>query len=177
VKEVLREIRTRIFGMALVHEQLYESGDLGEIDMEAYFRLLVAEIMSIYSSEAGEVEAVVEAKDMLLPVDEAIPLGLIVGELVTNSLQHAFRGREGGRISLSFRDEGDLRLLVLGDDGIGRPSEGGNPKGLGGDLVDALCRQLGGSFRYLSGKGCVAELRFPASPASGQGGAWLRPKA
>jgi two-component system, sensor histidine kinase PdtaS len=145
--EVFKEGQGRVRSMALIHEKLYQSDDLARVDFSEYMRNLAAYLFRSYEVHAGAVRLNVEAEDVLLGVDTAIPCGLIINELVSNSLKHAFPGGGGGSINIRLRPAGAERLtLTVADDGVGLP-EGFDVRAtpsLGLQLVNTLARQLGG---------------------------------
>lgn len=145
--EVFKEGQGRVRSMALIHEKLYQSDDLARVDFSEYIRNLAAYLFRSYEVHAGAVCLNVEAEDVLLGVDTAIPCGLIINELVSNSLKHAFPGGGGGSINITLRPAGAERLtLTVADDGVGLP-EGFDVRAtpsLGLQLVNTLARQLGG---------------------------------
>lgn len=145
--EVFKEGQGRVRSMALIHEKLYQSDDLARVDFSEYIRNLAAYLFRSYEVHAGAVALNVEAEDVLLGVDTAIPCGLIINELVSNSLKHAFPGGGGGSINIRLRPAGAERLtLTVADDGVGLP-EGFDVRAtpsLGLQLVNTLARQLGG---------------------------------
>ncbi len=165
VSGMLKEIRSRVFSMALVHEQLYERGNLARIDMDDYLLRLVSEIKASFRTASTEVSSVVSAQGISLSVREAIPLGLVVSELVTNSMKFAFPSRPQGRIEIRLREEGDLRILEVSDDGVGLERDSGKERhaGLGIDLVSALAAQLGGTISYPEAKGFRVLITMPLS--------------
>jgi len=102
-----RELKNRVLGMALVHEYLYAGSDLAQVDMDDYLRRLVTEIVVSYSRSGLYVRAEVCVENVALAMDQAIPLGLIVTELVSNGMKHVYRERESGTIEISLLREAD----------------------------------------------------------------------
>jgi two-component sensor histidine kinase/ABC-type nitrate/sulfonate/bicarbonate transport system substrate-binding protein len=165
LSESLKEIRSRVFSMALVHEQLYEKGDLSRIDMADYLRRLVGEVRTSFRRPGTQVSLDVRVSGIWLEPKEAMPIGLIVGELVANSMKFAFEARENGRIEVSLSAAEGQLVLEVSDDGIGcdglRMDE--PRKGLGIGLVEALTAQLGGELRYppVAGRSVVIVMPLP----------------
>jgi PAS domain S-box-containing protein len=162
-KRFIRESQDRIRSMALVHEQLYKSEDLSVIDFAGYVDELV---MSLYRSsvvDQDKILAVVEVRDIELGIDEAIPCGLIINELVSNSLKHAFPGNRRGSISIrGFLDEGGYVCLTVSDTGIGL-SPGfdlATLESLGLQIVSLLTKQLHGSLDIRGDNGMAVCIRF-----------------
>jgi two-component sensor histidine kinase/PAS domain-containing protein len=161
--------RDRIMAMAMVHEELYSSGNYSHIDMGAYLARLADTLRKVHCSGAG-MSISVRSEGVVLTVDTAIPCALILNELMTNSCKHAFPEGRRGKIEVVFRvvDEGWYELSVS-DDGVGLPDgvgdEGDGFMGL--PLVRILCQQLGGAVEVSTGKGTAFRLRFPADHGPG----------
>lgn len=169
VKSIFKESQNRIRSMALVHEYLYRSTDLSRIKFSAYVSRFLSEIVRSYSATLGRVQLRTDVGDVMLDIGEAIPCGLIINELVSNSLKYAFPDRRKGEIVVRMRDagEGDWELVV-GDDGVGLP-EGfklGETQTLGMQLVDSFVRQLRGTVSINGSTGTEFTIRFRSS---GQG--------
>jgi len=117
-KQLLRESQDRVRSMALVHEMLYRSHDLARIDFGEYARSLVQQLLRSYGVDVRQVKHTIDVDHGMLGVDEAVPCGLIINELVANSLKHAFPSNRQGRIWVRMdADEGRCTLRV-GDDGV-----------------------------------------------------------
>jgi PAS domain S-box-containing protein len=142
-----RESQGRIRSMALVHEKLYQSGDLARVDVGGYIQDLAGQLLRSYAP-VGQVDLEVAVPELSLGVDTAIPCSLILNELISNSLKHAFPGGRRGAIRVTLRETGAERFtLEVEDDGIGFP-EGLDPnraETLGLQLVTTLAEQLDGS--------------------------------
>ncbi|TXC67294.1 hypothetical protein FSC37_21145 [Piscinibacter aquaticus] len=148
-RAALGDSARRIRSMALVHEQLYQSGDLSEINFGSYIGQLIHQIESSHEDAAPRVRIRTEVAPVRLGIETAVPLGLIVNELVTNAYKHAFPDGRGGTIGLCLQPlpGGELELSVS-DDGIGLPP-GIDPaqfRSLGLRLVSMLAAQLGGEL-------------------------------
>jgi two-component sensor histidine kinase len=163
--EAFRQSRNRIKSMATVHERLYLSGDLGAIDFEDYLRTLLPELIRSYNT-GRPVRADVQARGIRLSIDQAIPCGLILNELITNCLKYAFPGDSPGCIGVRLQElDGGMLELAVVDDGAGFP-EDRRPRDsttLGLRLVGDLARQLDGELRIESGPGVHVSVRFPRS--------------
>ena len=160
--DVLRESQDRIEAMALVHDQLYGSGDLVSIDMGRYTRSLVDHLSRSFGTPSVSHE--VDAESVSLDLDAAIPCGLILNELWTNAVKYAFPGGRSGIISVSLRPSGpdDIELVVR-DDGVGLPEDVDleNADTLGLRLVHLLVRQLKGDVRIDRMGGTTFRIIFP----------------
>ena len=145
-REQIAQCQARIHTIALINEQLHRSADLSEIDLASYLQLLGSHILR--SFDAKPVEIQVEVEEIPIDVDRAFTCGLIVNELVTNALKHAFPHGEGGTIRVSLRRTGPGRLeLVVSDDGLGLDDEtvSEGEAGIGLTLVEQLAEHLGGA--------------------------------
>jgi two-component system, sensor histidine kinase PdtaS len=161
--EVFKEGQGRVRSMALIHEKLYQSDDLARVDFSEYISNLAAYLFRSYEVNAGGVRLNVEAEDVLLGVDTAIPCGLIINELVSNSLKHGFPGGKGGSIHITLRPEGPERLkLCVADDGVGLPPgfDVRDTPSLGLQLVNTLARQLGGAVEVGGSAGAEFNITF-----------------
>ena len=159
---VLRESHDRVRSMALIHEQLYNSPDLGSIDFDDYAGNLLEQIVASHSSDASvRVERATEHPPVSIEI--GVPCGLILTELVSNALKHGFPDGRAGVISVSLSqlDDGTSRLCVQ-DNGIGLPEDLDIEKldSLGLSLVDVLARQLHGHVRFETSGGTRIEVVF-----------------
>jgi two-component sensor histidine kinase/amino acid transporter len=164
-RPVLSETQGRITAMALVHEKLYQSVDLARVDFADYLRELTENIVAVFGSSAHRIDLVLEAEELHLSVDAAIPCGLIVNELVCNAFKHGFRDGGSGSLTVAFGRgaEGRLRLRVS-DSGCGLPPgiDLRRTESLGMQLVHTLVEQLQGTIEVSSGpgEGTCFELTF-----------------
>lgn len=153
----------RVKSMALVHEHLYQSQSLGRIAMRTYLSALVHGVAS--SQPNGQrVECDVQAGDITMPIDMAVPCGLIVNEVVTNVFKHAFPGDRSGhlRIALSPGAQGEI-VLLMSDDGVGMPAGSVSLAGgsFGMRLISMLAEQLQGKLELLPTAGTTLRLAIP----------------
>lgn len=169
LRTVLEECDSRIRAIALVHERLHKEAGMTSIDLDGYVRSLVDTLVRTYGVNGDKVAVDVAVERFALGIDGAVPCGLIVNELVSNALKHAFPGDRRGRISVTLRlDPGKDHLAVMevADDGIGLPANVDlrSPPTLGLKLVTALARQLGGALELENDAGARFRIRFPALP-------------
>jgi two-component sensor histidine kinase len=159
VKTLFDDSHSRILSMALVHENLYEADDMSSVDFGDYLEKLTSNLRAVYAGDPVTIS--VESGDIKLGIGQAIPLGLIVNELVTNAIRHAFPdGREGTvTVELAEGSKGKY-VLTVNDDGIGYKKRG--QEGLGLELVDGLVKQIKGEIRFSNKKGTVVEVVFGA---------------
>ncbi len=155
----------RIRAMALVHESLYRSSDISEIDFASYIRTISEEIFDNYASIDRRPEFRLDIDEIRLAVDQAIPCGLIVNELITNSLKYAFpAGSAPGRVMVSLKCcENDTASLMVADDGVGMPEgfSAAQSQTLGIELVMLLAKQIQGSWAIDRAGGTAWSITFP----------------
>jgi len=166
--DALRECRHRIKSMSLLHETLYRSRDLTRIEFYNYVRKLVTELFQSFGVRADEIALRMEVEDVDMGIDAAIPAGMLVNELVSNSLKHAFpAGRKGEvRVQVGANEDGVV-TMVVGDNGVGLPRwlDFRQSESLGMQLVMTLTEQLGGTIDLNRSKGTEFTVRFhPARP-------------
>ncbi len=164
IRQIFKETQARIQAMALVHRMLYKTKDLSKLDLKDYLKELARAAAADY--KAANVRLNLELDSAPVSLDVATHCGLIVNELLSNSMKHAFPNKRGGKISISLRAKGNVIELAYSDNGIGFP-EGfqiERSSSLGLRLVDTLARkQLQGSLEILTGKGAGVVIRFDTS--------------
>jgi PAS domain S-box-containing protein len=162
---MLRDSQNRIRSMALIHERLYQSPDLASIDFGRYIKDLVAQLFRAYGLQSGTVTPEIQTDQVYLAVAVAIPCSLIVNELVSNALKHAFPGGRPGTVRVLLHAIDNKLKLVVADDGVGLPAgfDIAGSQSLGLQLVVTLAEQLEGTLVHRSGPGTEFEIVFPAS--------------
>ncbi len=153
--DMLKETGGRIQSMSIVHTKLYNSGDYENINFSEYVRNLIENFKSIYGYQLKNIRFNIEINNLSLNIDTAIPCGLIINELISNSIKHAFPDNREGEISISILpEEGSKYKLVVKDNGIGAPDRADLKKSdtLGIQLVTLLTRQLNGTMEIISDK-------------------------
>jgi two-component sensor histidine kinase len=162
----------RIRAMALVHEKLYQSSDLSRIDFASYIKTIAEDLYSSYATILERPELVIKTEEVQLPIDQAIPCGLIVNELITNALKYAFpAGSTGNRLSITLqRNQGGVIDIRIGDNGIGLPAGIDIEKtlSLGLQLVGLLIKQVHGTYRLDREGGTEWVISFPAAAPADQ---------
>lgn len=166
----LQDTQGRIRSMALLHESLYREGELGRINGAAYLTHLCAHLSTAFGAvDQQRVRLLHQLAPVTLTLDQAMPCGLIVNELVSNAFKHAFPSERSGeiRVELGAEPDGRLALAVI-DDGVGLPPglDLGHSETLGWQLVAGLARQLGGSIEIHTDIGTAFHITFPASHPS-----------
>jgi two-component sensor histidine kinase len=163
VKEMMEEGKSRVRSMSLIHQQLYQSNDLGKIDFREYLNKLTNDIAIAFNKQEKEIKFQIKVKQFTLDINNAVPLGLIVNELITNAYKHAFKGRNKGNIIIEVvQVENEQTQLRIIDDGIGLPKEFDpySKNSLGLRLVQGLIRQLDGEYAYECKNGAQFVLQF-----------------
>ncbi|KKM81700.1 hypothetical protein LCGC14_1327210, partial [marine sediment metagenome] len=148
--------------MALVHEKLYQTEDFTHIDLGDYINTLASRIIDSGYASGSKIDCHVDVDDTELSIDALIPLGLLLNEIITNSLKHAFDGRDEGEINISLVSRGEDMTLIITDNGAGIP-EGldiYNTKTLGLQLVTSLTKQLRGKIELDRDKGTRFTINF-----------------
>ncbi len=164
--DALRETHKRVKAISLIHQKLYGFENIASIPLEEYIEALYKDIRMVHA--AGHIQLVcrVNPKGFCLDIESAIPVGLILNEIITNALKYAFAGREKGTVVVEFTGRKDQQhYLIVHDDGIGLP-DGFDPEkteSLGFRIVRELTRQLRGTLSYASEQGSVFQVNFPAS--------------
>ncbi len=160
VADAMRKSQHRVHSMSMIHQNLYVGKSLSSIKMKAYFLNLGSFILDIYGA-SDRVQLICEMKELDLDVDTAIPIGLIVNELLTNSLKYAFPDNRSGEIRISLKESGNQLQLDVSDNGIGKnyhhKIEG---TGFGTQLIDLLTRQLDGKMTLNINKGTAVSFEF-----------------
>jgi len=145
--EALRESQNRVRTMSLIHEKLYQSMDLSQIDFAAYLRSLATSLAQSYREMSKQVMIQVDVQELSLDIETAIPCGLIVNELVSNAFKHAFPNQRPGQIRIAAAVHNCTRVqLQISDDGVGLPANFDfyNSPSLGLQLVNGLVNQIDG---------------------------------
>ena len=161
-KAHLTDSHHRVRSMAMIHEKLYQTKDLEIINFKEYIHSLAASIFSAYHRDSHQIEMKIDVEEVMLNINTAIPCGLILNELITNALKHAFPNKRGTlTIKMTQSATSQINLNVC-DDGIGIPAgiEFGKIKTLGLQLITALVQQLGGSMEFIRGNGTCFKMEF-----------------
>jgi len=161
-KNIFKESQNRARSMALIHELLYQSTDIKNIDFGDYIRKLSNNLYHTYALDTSLIKLNIDADEILLDIDQSIPLGLIVNELVTNSLKHAFPQGESGEINIKFYKQGIKNILEVKDNGVGFPEDIDykNTDSLGLRLVTSLTEQIDGEIEFNNTSGTSFKIIF-----------------
>jgi PAS domain S-box-containing protein len=157
-----KESENRIHTIALIHESLYQSTNISNINFRDYVEVLVEDIMNSFGVSTNKVKTILKLGDYNLGIETAIPLGLIINELVSNSLKHAFKGYDKGEIKIILEKNDETYTLTIKDNGIGLP-EGfkfGETSSLGILLINSLVNQLEGELDVEVNRGTLVIINF-----------------
>jgi PAS domain S-box-containing protein len=163
IKEILKESQSRVYAMSAVHETLHGSEKLSEIDLKAYLSKITTAIFQTYSVNSENVKLNSDIEVSLININQAYPLGLIINEIISNSLKYAFPGERAGEINVSMKKLDKEHQLTVIDNGIGIPKDFDwkNSKSLGLKLVRTLVEnQLDGSIDMESNNGTKFTIKF-----------------
>lgn len=177
VISILNETQNRVRAIAGIHETLYSSPDLASISFSEYMNQLIRGLFSFYNVKDSDIKLKIETDDIVLDITQAIPLGLIVNELVTNALKHAFPAGRTGTVRASLRylqensildailDEGSA-VLTVEDDGVGLPAgfDVQEQESMGIYLIRILTRQLRGAVQVHQDGQTQFRVVFPLKP-------------
>ncbi len=160
--KIFRDSQNRIKSMALVHENLYRSKDFGKVDFNEYLGQLASHLSQSYGNLAGKINFKVNSENVYLNINIAIPCGMIINELVSNSFKHAFPDGRNGEVCIDLSSEDDNFTLVVSDNGAGIKEDLNikDSKTLGFRLIDTLVKQIDGKMRLDTINGTKCEIHF-----------------
>lgn len=156
-RAVLEDLQQRIMAISMIHESLYRSENITSIYTGSYIRNL---LYNLHMSYGGDISIHHDIDNVSLSIDIAIPIGIILSELILNALKHAFPHRNGGNIYVSFKDLGTEIFLEVRDDGVGFKGKVRGEK-LGLKLIGMLLEQFNGSMQMEEKKGACFKIRIP----------------
>ena len=161
--ESLRLIQNRVHSISLVHERLYRSSNISAVDIKGYVHELIQQIACSYEDISQSVHITLDVEDVTLGVDKAIPLGLLLTELVSNAYKHAFTPEKRGELTVAVHIREGICTVQVSDDGPGMPEgfRADDTKTMGMQLVTALASQLRGAFTIAPCPGTRFEVEFP----------------
>ena len=167
VIEAMKQSQNRVYSMGMIHQRLYQGKNLATVEMKGYFQNLGQHILDSFGV-VDRVNIEFEMEAIEIDVDTAIPLGLIVNELLTNSLKYAFPNERKGEIKISLqRTTAEILLLEVADDGVGKQEENLNKgTGFGTQLIKLLMQQLDGEMKFQSKEGTSFSFEFNLGKAA-----------
>jgi two-component sensor histidine kinase len=159
-QEAVREGRNRVKSMALIHQKLYQQDNLTGVSMKEYLNDLVGSIQQTFKDNATNIKADIKCDNLNLDVDTAIPLGLIINELITNCYKYAFAGKNNGLIIIRLEEEQKKLILEVRDNGVGLPDgfDMNNTKSFGMKLIQSLAAKLEATVEAFTDNGAVFKL-------------------
>lgn len=160
--KIFESSQNRVKTMSLIHEELYSSQDFSHINLSDYIQTLTKELLTSHIEDPGRVKLTVNIENVKMELETAIPLGLLVNEIVANSVNHAFPNDQKGEIIVELKRDGDGFILKMSDDGIGIPENIDFKKAetLGFQLINSLVNQLDGQIEMQPTKGTTFIVKF-----------------
>lgn len=159
--KAFKECQHRVRAIALVHDRLYRAVNLAQLDVEAYLRDLVQNLLLCYRADRSAVTSRVVVDGSVVKIDHLIPCALIVNELVSNALKYAFPDGRAGEVRVELHKQNGNVILRVADDGIGfAPCATAPSNGIGQQIVNALVNQLSGKLEWTKGPGASALITF-----------------
>jgi len=169
--EVVRDVRERIMAMAMVHQKLYQSRDLSSIDFRSYIEDLLRYMMESHLLPRKKISSDLDIPSLALSIDTAVPCGMILQELISNVIAHAFPGDRSGTIAVRVRRSGDEIEIMFKDDGVGFP-EGLDVRDSGhiglAMVSDIVEHQLQGRIEFRNHGGAECRIRFRDPAGAGR---------
>ncbi|MEX2483426.1 MAG: histidine kinase dimerization/phosphoacceptor domain -containing protein [Brumimicrobium sp.] len=167
LNKLYSDSQSRIKSMAAIHEMFYKSENLDKIDFGLYIKKLISDLIHTYQGKKNNIKLDIESTKIYVNLDTAIPLGLIINEIITNALKHGFKTNDRGTIFAKFKNQSkNILKLIIGDDGVGnyRLLENQENETLGITLITSLVEQLDGEIIQLeNSKGTLYEITFQQS--------------
>jgi two-component sensor histidine kinase len=160
--EMFEKSKSRAKSMALIHERLYQSKDLKRIDFGEYIEKMATDMFNTYISDSEKIKLEIDVENAMLDINTTIPLGLILNELLNNSIKYAFPDGRKGIIRVVFSKRGEIFQLKVEDNGIGFPDniEFGNTDSLGLQLINSLTEQIDGTINLNTNNGASITISF-----------------
>lgn len=163
IRSVLRETQARVKAISIVHEKMYLEKDVNRIDLGGYVKSLATTMMSAFQSDPNRVRVIVDIRDVTLDIETAVPVGLILNELIANAFKHAFPEGNTGTITVLGHYDDEFLHLTVQDNGAGLPDgfDSTTVKSIGMQLIRILVTQLNGSLEFHDQGGVFVILKIP----------------
>ncbi len=161
--DIFKETQNRVRSIAILHEKLYQSDDLAKIKFDEYVKILAEDLLYFYELDDSNIKMIIDIKEVLLNIETAIPCGLIIAEMVANSLKYAFPNKKGGEIKIELHSDDKNRFnLIVSDNGVGIPVDVDpeNTDTFGMQLIKYLTKQLKGTMELDRSHGTKFKLLF-----------------
>lgn len=151
---VIHECQSRIASMSLIHEMMYQTQDFKKIDMKVYIEKMVKSLVHLYQVDQDTIQIIVDSKSIFLDLNRSIPCGMIINELVSNAMKHAFPNGKKGTINIQLKKIKSVIQLKISDNGIGLPEsiDVNKPGSMGLEIVNLLTGQLNGTIKLMKTK-------------------------
>jgi two-component sensor histidine kinase len=162
--EAIKESKNRIKSMGLIHQSFYENRNLGRINTRDYIQNLVNQLLENYKTDKKRIELETRVEDIFMDMDTLVPLGLIINEMVSNTLKHAFEQKENGKLTISLENSNDKYHLIISDNGSGLNdlTELKKSKSFGFSMIEAFVKKLRGTLQLLDTEGTTFQIEFHA---------------
>ncbi len=162
-KGMFKESQSRARSMALIHERLYRSTDLKRIDFGDYILNITKDLFQTYAADPSRINLQIDVEEVMLDINTSIPLGLIVNELISNSLKHAFPEGTEGYIKVKFYQKDDEYVLEVTDNGVGLPEDLdlSQTNSLGMQIINSLTEQVNGEWEVIRSPVAAFRITFP----------------
>ena len=163
MKNAFLEIQNRIKSMSLLHENLYQSSNMSEIDIKNYIEKITNDLLMSYGLNSEKIKINIKSENFSIPVDIGSHCGLIINEIVSNSIKHAFPKNGNGKINIKIEHENENLMLYISDNGIGLPKnfDINKTKTLGIQLLKSFVDQLNGNLEISSNNGTYYKIIIP----------------
>ncbi len=162
--DMLKEIKLRISAIALTHQMLYQKGSVNTVLLSEYLKNLITQITNSYENSLVKIQVDIKQKQQYINIDTAIPLGLLVNEIITNSFKHAFKGNKEGIIQLTASTFGNTATVEIKDNGVGLPENYkqllSDTNSLGFELISILTQQINAEMEIENNGGATFKFTF-----------------
>ena len=149
------EHRSKINSIAVIHELIYKSKNLTQINLKNYINEISFNLQEVYQSDARRIEISTNIEEVVIELDIALPLGLIVNEVITNSFKHAFKGKTPGKISISLKKIFDKIQLQISDNGKSTILEDRHEGSIGMDILEGPVEQINAKHSFKNTEGTI----------------------
>lgn len=158
--DFINKIQAKIHSIALIHEKLYKTNDFSSIDMKCYFTELLVFLKKTYSLTSKKIEIVTDIEEVNLSVAQLSPCGLIINEVITNSIKHAFPNNQSGKIEFNASVKNNVCCILIKDNGVGISNINTKSPSLGLKLINGLVNQIGGNITVDNLDGAIFKIEF-----------------
>ena len=158
--DLFEDHRSKIDSIAVIHELVYKSKNYTEISLRDYIKKITSNLQEVYKSEQNKIQIAHDVHEVAVDLSYALPIGLIINEVITNSFKHAFKGRSSGQIHIHLNIEKRKVQLSISDDGQGLSQQSKKAQSIGMDILAGLVEQIDGKYSLNSQQGTVFTLEF-----------------